>query len=359
MKKYLNKGLLYSWFNCAKMPIIIGIFIWGFIANMIIEDKLSQLKNDISYNFSNDLYTTNIGEYFMLGVIFAAIYFISKGINKRNTEMFLSSGPYTKKQIKYNELICLLITLVFFTLTYAYIALMAYVRNREFLAIVEGYQSIILIEIARIILIGIIGIIFMLIIDSMFSNSVMGFIGMISIVPLSIALIVGKFISILCYFGFKENYSLLEGIRRLILGNPTVGDYAETMRIILLERASIRKITFNQLSIEIIVVLMCILMMLVIFNIAQTKYKLEFSNKIFSSKTNGNIIVILVSVALGSLASFIFISEFVNNMQRRSGGYLPLFGSDLLKGLSADILCMTIIAFISHNVIKKILKNIL
>ena len=34
MKKYLNKGLLYSWFNCAKAPIIIGIFIWGVIANI-------------------------------------------------------------------------------------------------------------------------------------------------------------------------------------------------------------------------------------------------------------------------------------------------------------------------------------
>ena len=358
MKKYLNKGLLYSWFNCAKMPIIIGIFVWGFIANMIIQDKLSQLKNDIAYNFSNDLYTTNIGEYFMLGIIFAAIYFISKGINKRNTEMFLSSGPYTKKQIKYNELICLLITLVFFIITYAYIALMAYVRNREFLAIVEGYQSIILIEIARIILIGIIGIIFMLIIDTMFSNSVMGFIGMISVVPLSIALIIGKFISILCYFGFKENYSLLEGIRRLILGNPDPKDYAETMSIILLERDSIREITFNQLSIEIIVALMCILIMITIFNIAQTKYKLEFSNKIFSSKTNGSIIVILVSIALGSLTSFIFISEFINNMQRRTGDYLPLFGADLAKGLGADLLCVIIIGLIANKIMKKILKNI-
>ena len=99
--------------------------------------------------------------------------------------------------------------------------------------------------------------------------------------------------------------------------------------------------------------------MLIIFNIAQKRYKLESSNKIFSSKTNGNIIVILVSIALGSLASFIFISEFVNNMQRRSGEYLPLFGLNLVKGLGADILCVTIIAFIAHKVIKKILKNIL
>ena len=358
MKKYLNKGLLYAWFNCAKTPIIIGLFVWGFIANIIIKDNLFQLKRNIASEFSNDLYTIGIDQYFMLGIIFVAIYFISKGINKRNTEMFLSSGPYTKKQIKYNDLISLIITLVFFIITYAYIALMAYVRNREFLAIVEGYKSIMLIEIARITLIGTIGIIFMLIIDSMFSNSVIGVISMISVAPISIALVIGKFISILSYFGFKENYSLLEGIRRLILGNSIEGDYVETFRIILLERESITKITFKQLSIEIIIGLICILIMLIIFNIAQTKYKLECSNKIFSSKTNENIVVILVSAALGSLASFIFVSEFVNDMQHKSGDYLPLFGLELLKGLGADILCVAIVGFVGHKIMKKVLKNI-
>ena len=67
----------------------------------------------------------------------------------------------------------------------------------SFYAIVEGYQSVVMIEIAKIILIGIIGILFMLIIDSMFSNSVIGFIGMLSVIPVSIALVIGKLISIL------------------------------------------------------------------------------------------------------------------------------------------------------------------
>lgn len=84
---------------------------------MIIEDNLSRLKSHIAYNFSNDLYAIGIEEYFILGIIFTAIYFISKGITKRNTEMFLSKAPI--KQIKYNEFICILITLVFFIITYS------------------------------------------------------------------------------------------------------------------------------------------------------------------------------------------------------------------------------------------------
>ena len=33
MKKYLNKGLIYQWFNSAKMMILLGVIAWGFASN--------------------------------------------------------------------------------------------------------------------------------------------------------------------------------------------------------------------------------------------------------------------------------------------------------------------------------------
>ncbi len=351
MNKYLNRGLIYSWFNSAKVPIMIGIFIWGFVANSNIQSNLSDLKSQISGSFSNALYSEQLTNYLILGVIFIAIYFISQGINKRNTAMFLSSGPYTKKQIKYNELISLLITLTLFVVTYVYIAFMAYIRNREFLSIVEGYQSIILIEIARIVLIGIIAIIFMLIIDSMFSNSVIGFIGMISVIPASILIVVVNIFRVLEYIGVEENfYNLLNVVR-----GGTVKGYNI---IILLDSVPITEIRFKQLFIEIIISLIIIVIMISIFNLVQKRYKLECSNKIFSSKNNENIIVILISTALGSFASLVFVSDFINSIQNKNGQYFPLFGLDLVKGLSADIICIGIVGFIAYKIMKKILKNI-
>ncbi|AWK52264.1 hypothetical protein DIC82_15220 [Clostridium beijerinckii] len=354
MKKYLNKGLLYTWFNSAKVPIIIGIFVWGIIANRIIENNLSNLKSNMAYNFSNGFYTTNLDSYFMLGVIFIAISFIAQGINKRNTIMFLSSGPYTKKQIKYNELISILITLVFFVITYAYIAFMAYVRNMEFLNIVEGYQIITFIEIIRIILIGIIGIVFMLIVDLLFSNSVIGFISMIFVIPISVYFIFVKLYSISEYFGVGNNYSLADKIN----GSNSNGEFEKYTVRVLLERASIKDVTARELSIEIIIALCIITIMIIIFNIAQKRYKLECCNKIFSSRINEDIIVILISLALGSFASLFFASDFINNMQRKNDQYLPLVGLDLVKGLSTDLLCVGIVGFISYKIMKRILKNI-
>lgn len=352
MKSYLNKGLLYTWFNAAKVPIIIGILIWAFIADRIIEDELSILKLQISDSFSNDFSTTNLENYVMIGVIFIAIYFISQGINKRNTAMFLSSGPYTKKQIKYNELISILITLVFFVVTYAYIALMACIRHREFLTIVDGYGTIILIEIARIILMGIIGIVFMLIVDLLFSNSVIGFISMIFIIPISIYAVLGKLYATLNYSGVLNNFRLSYII------NGSNDEFQNYTKKVLLESVSIKDVTVRELSIEIIIALSIISIMIFIFNIAQRRYKLESCNKIFSSRTNENIIVILVSTALGSFASLFFLADFINNMQRKNSEYLPLVGLDLVKGLGADILCIGIVGFVSYKIMKKILKNI-
>lgn len=354
MRKYLNKGLLYAWFNSAKAPIVIGILVWGFVANIIIEERLSNLKWQISDNFSNYIITENLEKYFILGIIFIAICFIAQGINKRNTAMFLSSGPYTKKQIKYNEFISLLITLIFFVMTYIYIALMAYIRNKEFLSIVEGYEIIIFIEVIRIFLFGIIGIIFMLIIDSMFSNSVIGFTCMISVIPVSVVLILEKIFITFNYSGLRDNYNFLSKIDDGS-SNDRVQSYTPS---ILLDNVSTRDITINYLSIEIIITLIIILIMLIIFNIAQSRYKLESSNKIFSSKTNGNIVVILISIALGSLASLLFVSNFINHMQHKNNDYLPLVGLDLVKGLSADMLCIGIVGFIAYKIMKKILRTV-
>lgn len=354
MKKYLNKGLLYAWFNSAKAPIAIGILVWGFIANVIIEEKLSFLRWQIADNFSNYITTENLEKYFVLGIIFIAICFIAQGINKRNTAMFLASGPYTKKQIKYNEFISLIITLIFFAITYIYIVLMAYIRNKEFLSIVEGYEIIIFIEVIKIVLFGAIGIVFMLIIDSMFSNSVIGFICMISVIPASVVLTLEKIFITFNYVGLRDNYNFLSKIDDGS-SNDRIQSYTPS---ILLDNVSTREITINQLSLEIIITLIIISIMLIIFNIAQSRYKLESCNKIFSSKTNGNIVVILVSIALGSLASLIFMSDFINNMKLKNGEYLPLVGLDLIKGLSADILCVGIIGFIAYKIIKKILSTV-
>ncbi len=354
MKKYLNKGLLYAWFNSAKAAIAIGLLVWGVVAYEIIKSNLNNVRNQLANNFDNYYYTNSWNEYFMLAIIFVAIYFIAKGINKRNTEMFLCSGPYTKKQIRYNEFICLLITLMLFVITYIYIVIVSYFGNAEFISIVEGYWSIVIVETSKIILLGIIGIMFMLIIDLMFSNSLIGFISMISIIPVSISIIIAKFISIFEYFGVNKDYSLLDKIRGVDYKNKLGRGFFE----IVFDRISVKDIIIRNLWSETVIILFVIIIMIIVYGVVQNKYKLENSNKIFSSQNNEKILVILVSTAAGSFASLFLTESFIHSLQRKNGNSMVLIGSDLVKGLSLDIICMLLIGFIAYKVIKKLLKNI-
>ncbi|NRT70984.1 hypothetical protein [Clostridium beijerinckii] len=354
MKKYLNKGLLYAWFNSAKAAIFIGLLIWGAVAYEIIKNNLNDVRNGLANNFDNYYYTNVWHEYFILAIIFVAIYFIAKGINKRNTEMFLCSGPYTKKQIRYNEFICLLITLILFVITYVYIAIVSYFGNAEFISVVEGYWNIVTIETSKIILLGIIGIMFMLIIDLMFSNSVIGFISMITIIPVSISIIIAKVISILEYFGVNRDYSLLDKIRGVDYKNKLGRGFFE----VVFDRISVKDIIIRNLWSETVIILFIIIIMIIVYSVVQNKYKLENANKIFSSQNNEKILVILVSTAAGSFASLFLTESFIHSLQRKSGSSMVLVGSDLIKGLGLDVICILLIGFIAYKVIKRILKNI-
>ena len=354
MKKYLNKGLMYQWFNSSKAAVMIGIVVWGFIANSMFNSTLWRVRHNIERSYSDYFRSFDLPEYVFLGFIFLAIYFISGGMNKRNTTMFLSSGPYNKKQIKYNELIGLLITLILFIVTYIYIAITFYVRNNELLSIVNGYWNIMGIEVIRLILFGMIGILFMLIVDTLFSNSVMALIGMIFIIPGSVMAIMGKLIQISNYWGVRYNVSISGEISYLLYGNK---EHMYNPNI-LMDSISADFINIKKLSIEVIITLVIIAIMLAIFNTAQRKYKLEAGTKIFSSKINENIIVTLASLGIGIFVDLLLLNNFKNNMLYKTGGYLPLMGMDLVKVLGADILCIGIIGIIAYKVMKKILKTI-
>lgn len=355
MKKYLNKGLLYLWFNAAKVPIMLGTILWGFIANSILNSNLQNVRNDIAYSGTDYFRSTNVREYCLLGFIFLAIYFIAGGTNKRNSTMFLSSGPYTKKQIKYNELLGLLITLVLFVITYIYIATTFYIRNSQLISIVNGYENIIIIETIKIILFGIIGILFMLIVDMLFANSIIAVLSMILIIPESIMIIIAKIQSILRYFGIGNGESIATQIEYLKYGTKE-SIYRPNG---LLDNITINQITGKRLIFEIGVTIAIAMIMLLLFNRDQRKYKLENGNKIFSSKVNENMIVTLASIGAATLVDFLIIeNNFIDNMLYNEGEFIPLVGRNLLKALGCDALCILIIGFIAYRIIKKILKNV-
>lgn len=351
MKRYFNKGLFFQWFNSAKMVILLGIIVWGIWCNSLVEKHIDRSSTIISHNFFNSYSTYTIFCYGILGIIFAVIHFMSQGINKRNTGLFLTSAPYTKKQIKYNEFICLMMTLAVFIVVMIYINIMAYIRHYELISIIDGYFTALFIEIIKMILFGTIGILILLIVDSMFSNTIVGIICMLTVLPASLLFIFIRLFTILDYLPAGNDISILRKISDFIGINIFRGN-----TIYLLESCSISKISKGDIIIEIIFSIAIAVILLGIYYLMQKKYKVESNTKMFTSKLNERIVVIFTSIGAGTIASQFFMSLY--GQELADINYTPLNGIVLAKVLSMDVIIVIVVAVICNKLLNKILRSI-
>lgn len=356
MKKYLNKGLLYQWFNSAKAIIFLGLIVWGYLSYTMIGSQIDQMSWKIAENFDNNFSTFSLNNYLELGIIFIIIHLAGQGLSKRNNLMFLNSSPYTKKQIKYNEIISLMITEVSFIAVFLYMAVIRYFNYKNLLSIVDGYPQIIGIEVLKMILFGIAGILFVMIIDSMFSNSIIGMIAMVSAIPASIFFICVKIMMTIEYISVKDG----KNIYALMPASSNNDDEFRRYVNPLIEKAGFNEISLTNICLDIIIIVVIIAVVFAIYCKMQKLNSLEYSTKIFSSRINEKVIRILCSIGAGCFASLMIVSNYIDKLQM--GNYRIMYGAlsgvNLIKGLSADVLCVVIIAFICNVVLKKILKII-
>lgn len=348
MRRYLNKALIYQWFNSAKFAIIAGILFWGLYSNAMISDIHVGVLNDISRLHSNEFRTAGLEQYFILGLIFLVIYVLTFGNNKRNTEIFLCSGPYTRKQIKFNELFCYMITLGFFILTYLYIAATFYIRNMDSFIIINGYSTIIMIEIIRILLFGILGIIIMLTIEAMFSNNMVGVMFMI-IIPFSFVFSIMR--------KFYDYYFMW--MNRVIVKEYTSEELNRFKSSGLFDGYTFaNQIRMKNLFIASCILIMIIVVSLFILNYVQRKNSLETNVGFFGSTWSKNVVFVYLSIAFGIILSDLILGNYKERftdsyyfVEKISiNNYLTSFGIDL--GLSA------VVGIIIYMIIKKVSKKL-
>jgi ABC-2 type transport system permease protein len=351
MRKYLNKGLLYEWFTASKIPILIGLITWGFIAHDILASKILTTKIEIGEAEVNSFKATYLNEYFILGVIFLAIYIFANGVNKRNTTMFLCSGPFTKKQIKINELICLMVTLGLFIIMYLYIAVTIYMKNNELMSIINWYPEVILIELIRLLLFGTIGILLMIEMDLLFSNSIIAYFGMIALGAVTIPILF-KSREVSTYIGHGRYNSVMDKI----FGNILYGKSKHLS--ILFYGGDFHSDNLGIILKGIIFLVVIIGIMLLIFNVLEKRAKLETVSKIFSCKANENMIVVYLSLGIGAFINLLITDIILDRMAYKNGRIQPFLNSNSMIALAIDVVSIGIITFISYKTIKKILKVI-
>lgn len=349
MKKYFNKALMYQWFHSAKGVIGLGIIIWGFISHKIIMEKIWQVRNDIAFEFNNYFSTNSIWEYTMLGLIFMAVYYAGMGSNKKNNSMFLYSGPTTKKSIKINMLICLFINLLIFILVYLYIIIMAYIQNKELLSIVNGFWIVMLIELSKLLLVGMIGILSLMIFDMLFINSIAAAVLMLTVFPLTIGLIDRKIRSILGYIPCGKEVNVMT---YLIKVNGAQFSHPYFCRYSLFE------IRLKYLCSDIIACLIALAVMSIIFIVMTKKNKLENSVHVFSSKKAENFVFIVAAVYIGIFIESVIAERFIYERIWSSSYDGVLYGAELILTMGFEIIAISVIAVTSFIAIKRISKKI-
>ncbi|WP_244835389.1 hypothetical protein [Clostridium sp. BJN0001] len=337
MKKYFNKALIYQWFKASKAAIILSLLFWSFLSSQLIKREFSTVVSGIRNYQNNSFYSISIAPYACLGFIFVAIYFMSIGFNKKLNEMFLMSGPYTKKQIKYNELICLAITLLMFVGVFLYFALYIYLDNKLIIDISYGYSYFIILETLKIIFLGIIGILIMLIILSMFNNTFAGIVTLLFVIPETFIFILLYIRSVISYFKVYNN-EIIEGYRPLAYFGRDVS-------------INISEINFKYAFYDVLILIATILILYLVYVYVNKIIENKTGNRIFVSKYVENFICLCVSFECASFICVMAIEYF----NIGSGDILSISTVNYFTIMLITPLVLTAIIFF---ILKKILRTV-
>lgn len=202
MKKLYNKALIYHNIYSCKWTVLATVLFFSLICFITSNESIRTVKLNICNLSTNKMiidYTTVV---FFMFLFLGIIYVSMKGFKKNSTIEFLMTGPFNKNVILINEIICLCIALSIFLFIYIYFYICQYFRNSELLKLVTNFNELFLWNLFRLLLFGLIFILYLKLLDLLFTNITLVVISMIFI-PLMIA------INLLIYGGlFVELFSI-------------------------------------------------------------------------------------------------------------------------------------------------------
>lgn len=182
MRISIKKSLIYQWFYTTKWAVFLALIVWALYSKfVIVEEKISSLKYNIGSLTSDKINHISLTDLIFFLMILVFVYILSNGLNKRSKIMLINSGPYTRNDIFLNNLICNLSVLLLLIVIYVYIYICSGIRYRDLLLYCSNYYFMLLLDIIKLFVMGILVISYTLLIDILFANSIVTIIGVIGI----------------------------------------------------------------------------------------------------------------------------------------------------------------------------------
>ena len=182
MRINIKKSLIYQWFYTTKWAVLLASIVWALYSKFIIlEEKITSLKYNVGSLTSDKINHISLTDLVFFLMILVFVYILSNGLNKRSKIMLINSGPYTRNDIFLSNLICNLSVLILLIVIYVYIYICSGVRYSDLLSYCSNYYFMLFLDVIKLFVMGILVISYTLLIDILFSNSIVTIIGVIGI----------------------------------------------------------------------------------------------------------------------------------------------------------------------------------
>ncbi|MBE6049724.1 MAG: hypothetical protein E7214_03440 [Clostridium sp.] len=170
MRNLYNKALMYQAFQKTKWILMVCSFILLISYYFILRSNFNLANANIS-NLNTNVFSHVDATAIMLVCCFIfLVYIVVIGNNKKEYRNFLGSAPFSKEDIKKNEITFLFIALTIAVVIFVYISICFYFRNEYLISISYGYFISIFEDTIRIFIIGSMFIAYLLLIELLFSN---------------------------------------------------------------------------------------------------------------------------------------------------------------------------------------------
>lgn len=363
MKKYFNRALFYQYFYTGKWAILLGTLIFS----IVTYGNVSYLFQDLKYNIST-LVTNHMGYrtssyLFVVCIILFGIYILMKGFNKRNNMSFLMGCPFSREEIKRNELLFLFTTLLFFILLFIYLNLCYYFSHKEVLAISTNYIVSLVNDTIRLFFVGSIFIVYLSFMDMLFSNLIFSIICMIGM-PIVIIYNLAILLSLVHGFNIGQYIpNILEYIMDLISCIAGYFMYG------IVEPYYYNLVINRRIGIIIIFLttIICILIGLFLIKNINKKITENKTNKFFTFPIVRDILIVICSFSLVNVISNIII---LNNTDRYTERFYTIYPEYITSGVTPfsqgkgilyfilSIISIIIVTAILSKIVNKAIKKI-
>lgn len=170
MKKYLNKSLFYQGDAKIILPLLI-VYIGVLLLNKLSFSNYFdwQIRQRL-YGGYQESFIFSIESVVILVLYLIIIYILAVGIFKRKKWSTLLAGPFSRMDIRTREFIIIVMSTLFYLLSYLIIVGQEAIQNIEIITYMGNFKEIIIIDLIRIISISTIAIGGLALLDSIFSN---------------------------------------------------------------------------------------------------------------------------------------------------------------------------------------------